>query len=96
VIETLDYVTMAVSVALGMAGGIAHVFIDAKSWEDVKKFSSVRQIVIGAIVGGVYSFLHSDYGFPNFVMTFVSGYAGIDFIQGLAEKLKNKLHSNSN
>jgi len=90
VIEMLDYVTVAVSVALGTAGGIAHVFIDAKSWGDVKKFSSVRQIVIGAIVGGLYTFLHSDYGFPNFVMTFISGYAGIDFLEGIIDKFRKK------
>jgi len=86
----LDYVTLVVSVALGTAGGIAHVFIDAKKWEDVKAFGSVRQIVIGAIVGGLYTFLHSDYGFPNFVMTFVTGYMGTDFLQGLIDKLRKK------
>jgi len=90
VIETLDYVTLAVSVALGTVGGIAHVFVDSKDWNDVKKFSSVREIVIGAIVGSIYTFLHSDYGFPNFIMTFISGYAGIDFLEGIIDKLRKK------
>jgi len=87
---TSNLIPILTSVLMGTAGGFTHVFVDATSWDDLKKFSSVREITLGTIIGGLYVFLHSDYGFPNFVMTFISGYAGIDFIKGIIEKLTKK------
>jgi len=75
-------------VVLGLLGGTANVFLWAQGWQDLKAFKSARQIIIGAIVGYVYSFLHSDYGFPNYVMSFVAGYMGTDFLQGIIERFK--------
>lgn len=75
---------------MGVLGGLAHVFIDAKSWEDLKKFTALKNVVVSAIVGFLYGFLHSDWGFPDGVMAFVSGYTGADFILGLVEKYRKK------
>jgi len=86
----LDYVTVGVSVALGTLGGVTHVIMWSESVADLKKFSSFKRIVIGGIVGFLYTFLHSDYGFPNFVMTFVAGYMGTDFLLSVIEKFKKK------
>jgi len=76
------------TVVLGLLGGSANVLLWAQGWSDLKAFKSARQIIIGAIVGYVYSFLHSDYGFPNYVMSFVAGYMGTDFLQGIIERFK--------
>jgi len=75
-------------VVLGFLGGCANVLLWAQSYADLKAFKSARQIAIGAIVGFVYSFLHTNYGFPDFVMSFVAGYMGTDFLQGLIERFK--------
>jgi len=76
------------TVVLGLLGGSANVLLWAQGWNDLKTFKSARQVIIGAIVGYVYSFLHSDYGFPNYVMSFVAGYMGTDFLQGIIERFK--------
>jgi len=77
-------------ILLGILGGIANVIISAESWDDLKKFSAFKRTVIGAIVGFLYKFLYSDYGFPNFVMAFVAGYMGTDFLLAVIEKFKKK------
>lgn len=86
----IDIITLVTYILMGLLGGSTDVIINASGWDDLKTFSAFRRTVIGAVVGFIYMFLHTDYGFPNFVMTFVAGYAGTDFIQGLAEKLKKK------
>jgi len=86
----MDIVTIVTFISLGTLGGITHVIIEAKSWEDLKKFSSFKRTVIGSIIGFLYMFLHTDYGFPDFVMSFVSAYAGEDFIKKLIDKLTKK------
>jgi len=82
--------TIIVFVLMGLIGGIAHVIIDSESWEDLKKFSSFKTMVIGGIAGFVYSFLYSDYSFPNGAMAFVTGYMGTDFIKSLIDRLGKK------
>ena len=74
-------------VFLSLLGGIAYVLIDAEKWEDLKTFKTARHILISLIVGIIYYNLYSEWDFPNMVMTFVSGYMGPTFIQGLLKKL---------
>lgn len=83
---TLLYFTV-----LGLIGGVTHVIVDAEKWEDLKHFSSFKKSVVGAVCGFIYSFLYSEYDFPNTVMTFIAGYAGTDFILGIVEKVKKKV-----
>jgi len=73
-------------IAMGVLGGIAHVLVDAKSWEDIQRFSAFKTVGIGAIVGMLYAYLHSDYSFPNGVMSFVAGYFGTDFLLKIVER----------
>ena len=73
-------------VLMGFLGGVAHALISAKKWTELKKFPLVRMVILGAITGVVYYYCHSDWGFPNAVMSFVSGYAGVSFIEQLISK----------
>jgi len=81
---------MVLFAIMGFIGGIAHCLIDAKSWDDLKKFEMCKQIFIGGIVGFLYSFLYSDYGYPNTIMSFVSGYMGTDAIKTIIDKFGKK------
>jgi len=75
-------------VLMGLLGGLAHTFIIAKTWQDLKAFKNVRRVIIGAIVGFLYSFLWSDWGFPNMIMCFISGWWGVSFLENLAMRFK--------
>jgi len=75
-------------IILGLAGGVAYVFMHSKDWQDLTKFGAAKRIILGGIVGGVYYLAYSEHNFPNQMMTFVSGYMGADFIEKLVEKVK--------
>ena len=77
-------------ILMALLGGLAYVLINAEKWEDLKSFNTVRHILISLIVGVVYYYLYSDWDFPNIVMSFVSGYMGPSFIQGLIKKLRKE------
>lgn len=81
-----EIVNVILFVVMGTIGGLAHVIVDAEKWEDIMKFSSFRDISVAAIVGFLYNYLHSDWGFPDGVMCFVSGYMGTDFLLGIIKK----------
>lgn len=83
-VETLHFMLM------GLIGALLYVLFWAKSWQDLKRFESVRHILCGILVGYVYSLLHSNYGFPDLVMGMVAGWMGVDFIQALIERFKSK------
>jgi len=85
-----DIVTVVTFVGLGTVGGIANTLIWAESWADLKKFSTFKTTVLGSVAGLLYYFLHTEYNFPNFIMSLVSGYFGKDFVQGIMEKFKKK------
>lgn len=71
---------------LGLLGGFTHAFVDSKTWNDLLKFESAKQVLVGGISGGIYWMLYAQHNFPNFVMAFVVGYSGTDFIIKLIEK----------
>jgi len=73
---------------MGFLGALLYVLIWAKRASDLKSFEALRHIVIGVIVGYIYSVLHSNYDFPNAIMSLVAGYFGVDFIQALVERFK--------
>jgi len=78
---------------VGALGGLTYVFMVAEGWRNFMEFSSHKRIILGGIVGFIYFYLHSDWGYPNAVMTFVSGYVGPSFVDNLIskyEKLKDK------
>jgi len=86
----ISSVTLVISIILGMVGGITNVVLWAESWADIKQFKSFKRIVTGAIVGFIYYFLVQNSGFPDLIMTYVAGYFGTDFLQGILEKFKPK------
>lgn len=73
-------------VAIGLMGGLSYVIMVSESWDDFKKFSSHKRIMLGAIIGFLYFYLHSDYNWPNAIMTWASAYLGPTFIDQLIEK----------
>ena len=73
-------------IILGLAGGIAYVFMHSDDWDDLTKFGAFKRVVIGGIVGGIYFILYSEHNFPNAIQTIVSGYMGTDFIERLVKK----------
>ena len=75
---------------LGLLGGITHILIESKSFPDLIKFDALKTYLISGIVGFLYNFLYSDYNFPNFIMCWVAGYMGTDFIKKLLENYGNK------
>jgi len=75
-------------ILVGALGGLTYVFMIAVSWKDFMEFNSHKRIILGAIIGFIYFYLHSDWGYPNAVMTWVSGYMGPTFVDQLIEKRK--------
>jgi uncharacterized membrane protein YeaQ/YmgE (transglycosylase-associated protein family) len=73
----------------GLLGAFLATLLWAKSYKDLYSFDAVRNHVIGLIVGYVYSLLHSQYNFPNAVMSIVAGYFGKDFVEAVIERLKS-------
>jgi len=80
--------TLALFTFLGFLGGLTHALILSRSWKEFKEFRRFKLLIIGAIVGFIYFFLHSEWTFPNMVMSFVSGYAGPSFIESLITRVK--------
>jgi len=77
-------------VVLGLLGALVYVIMWAKSFADLKTYGTFRHVIVGAAIGYVYSLLYSNYGFPDFIMCFVAGYMGPDFVEALVEKMKPK------
>jgi len=71
---------------MGFLGGIAYILV----WKIVDKYEIARHTILGAIVGYVYHFLHTEYTYPNLIMAFVSGYFSVDFIEGLIARVRGK------
>ena len=77
-------------VLLGFLGAVCFVLLKAEGWTDLKKFNMIRRLIIGGVVGYLYSVLYSSYSFPNFVMSFVAGYSGVDFVETIVVKFRKK------
>lgn len=75
-------------IVLGLLGALVYVILWSKTYADLLSYSSFRHVIVGSVVGYVYSILYSDYGFPDFIMCFVAGYMGPDFIEALIEKMR--------
>lgn len=73
---------------LGLVGGVANVVATSEKWSDLKEFGAFKKTILGAVCGLLYSYLYSEYSFPNSVMALVSGYTGQDFILRLVEKYR--------
>jgi len=72
----------------GFIGALLGVLVKAKSFQEIKTWGTVRWLLIGILVGYVYCTLHSDYNFPDRVMTIVAGYFGADFVEAIFSRFK--------
>lgn len=75
-------------ILVGILGGLTYVFMVADSWDNFREFNSQKRMILGGIIGFIYFYLHSDWGYPNAVMTWVSGYMGPTFVDQFIEKRK--------
>ena len=83
----IDILVLTLFTVNGLIGGLLHLIVSTKKLEDLKQYQNWKVLIIGAIIGYMYYFLHSDYNFPNGVMSIVAGYMGQDFIVKIIEKL---------
>jgi len=83
--QTLHFVFM------GFLGAFLYVLVWSKSARDLASYESLRTLLVGAIVGYLYSLLHFNYNFPDLVMASVAGYFGVDFIEGVFERFRKLL-----
>ena len=84
----LDIVGFIISGALG---ALLYLLCWTKSTSELKDYNNYKRLFIGALIGYLYFFLHSDYNFPNGVMSFVAGYMGTDFIESFVSRFKKKV-----
>lgn len=75
-------------ILMGFLGAVLYILIWAKKLEDIYKFESVRHMVVGAIIGYIYTILYSEYGFPDLIMCLIAGYWGSDFVKALVERFR--------
>jgi len=75
-------------VCSGLVGALLYVLMWARSAGELKSFSSLKYLVIGALAGYAYYFLHTEYDFPNALMAIVAGYFADDFLEALVEKMR--------
>ena len=72
----------------GMLGALLYLLCWTKSPRELLDYQNYRRLIIGAIVGYVYFFLHTRYDFPNSVMAVVAGYMGTDFVESFVERFR--------
>jgi len=77
-------------VLLGLLGAVIYVLVWAKSFDDLKKFENIRHLILGPIIGYIYSILVNNYSYPDLIMTVVAGYFGADMIEALVTHFKPK------
>lgn len=80
--QTLHFIFM------GFLGAVLYVLIWAKDYKDLKSFDSLKTLLVGVIVGYLYSLLYGNYNFPDCLMASVAGYFGVDFVEAIMERLR--------
>ena len=83
-LQTLHFILM------GFLGATTYVLCWAKSPKDLTSFESLRHLALGPLIGYIYSILHSNYSYPDLIMSFVAGWFGVDFIESLIVRFKPK------
>ena len=79
----------------GFLGALLHLLVwvvaGEKKLSELKSDRGVAMLIVGAVIGYVYYWLHSEYSFPNAVMAVIVGYSGRDVIEALFEVLKKRI-----
>lgn len=71
----------------GFLGGALYIFM----WKIHERDEMIRVLAISSIAGYIYFWLHSEYNYPNAIMSIVFAYFAPDFLEAVLEKLKAKL-----
>lgn len=74
-------------VAHGFLGGVLWLLIH---WKWTRKIV-IQHTLVSALSGYIYYLLHSEYNFPNAVMSIVSGYFSVDFVKQIADFFGGKM-----
>jgi len=77
----------------GLIGAFLATLFWSEKASDLKSYKAIRNYLIGAIAGYIYFWLHSEYNFPNALMTIVFGYFGKDILESLFERFRKKIES---
>ena len=80
---------------MGLFGSVLYVLVQSKGWDDFLTFEAWKRYILGPFSGLFYNYLHSDYNFPNSVMSIVFGYFSIDLIPWVMGALRKILESAS-
>lgn len=91
----VDYSLMALVMVNSTIGALLNVLLWSKTPEDITKWSSVKAIIVGTIIGYLYYWGEAIHGFPDSFMSIIAGYTGQDFINWVISKAPWKKGSNS-
>jgi len=69
-----------------LIGAVAYIYF----YSIYDKKQAVRQLILAGIAGYIYFIGHSEYNFPNTLVTIVVGWFAPDFIEGIITKYKEK------
>jgi len=86
-------ITVILFIVNGLIGAFLSTLFWAKELNYLKTFDALRNIIVGAIAGYIYYLMHSEYNFPNGLMSLVFGYFGKDLIEAVFEKFKSMIAS---
>jgi len=68
----------------GLIGAVLRELLEDKKRE---KESIIKVLLVGAISGYIYYLLHTEYNFPNHLMTIVFGYFSYDILPRIFKSL---------
>lgn len=75
---------------MSLLGAAAYRLAWCRSSSELLSYESARHMVTAAIVGVVYSQLHTNYNFPDSIMAFVAGWMGVDFLESIIDFLSSR------
>lgn len=91
----MDVYMCIYTIGMAVLGALANILIWAESAGDIRRFESVKTILLGIIVGIVYYSLRIEHNFPDGVASFAIGYMAKDALDAIAQRFY-PLKSNNN
>jgi len=82
--RVMSWVDALIFAINGMIGAFLYIVF----WRIREPYEVVRHCIVGAIVGYVFFFVHTEYGVPNLLVTIFLGYSGIDIVEAWFEKIR--------
>jgi hypothetical protein len=79
----------------GLLGAFLATILWARSPRDLYSFDAARNYAVGLVAGYVYWLLHSEYSFPNALMSIVAGYFGKDFVEAVVQRFRPRFGGSS-